>query len=126
MILKTLGGYSSNNKLIYEEGNCILYNKNGTYTVDYTGSHIINASCSVWMKPEKTSDGVEIQIIVNGNIEQSREIKTGSIDFSEYPGNITSFLPLKYGDKIELYCKTTREGYISADSSKNTLTISKI
>jgi len=112
--------------LIYEENNCILYNNTGIYTSDYTGTHIINSNCSVWMKPEKTSDSVEIQIIVNGKVEVSKETKTGSTDYSEYPGSIVAAIPLRYGDKVQIYCKTNREGYIGTDSSKNTLSITKI
>ena len=123
--MNSLGGYKSNSKLIYEEGYNKLYN-NGIYTAGAKSLHIINAKCSVVMKPERTSDGVTLQVLVNGEVRDSKEVKTGSTDFSEYPGDILSILPLNYGDKVEIYCKTSQEGYITSDSSKNTLSIIEI
>jgi hypothetical protein len=120
--IRSLGGYESNSILVYEEGYNKLY-QNGIYTAEVKSMYIINAKCSVVMKPERTSDGVTLQVLVNGEVRDSKEVKTGSTDFSEYPGDIISILPLNYGDKVEIYCKTPQSGYITSDSSKNTLSI---
>lgn len=122
MNMKSLGGYKTNSKLIYEEGNNKLY-QNGIYTAAAKSLHIINAKCSVVTKPNKTSDSVTLDILVNGDIRATKDTKTGSTDFSEYPAEIFEIMQLNYGDKVEIYCRTKTEGYISTDINKNILTI---
>lgn len=123
MFRYSLGGYEiSNTKLIYENGEGILY-KNGTYICGKKSNYLINAKCSVYFKPNKHNDSVTLSVIVNGRPVDSKEVKVGSTAFDKYSSDITSVIPLCYGDKLELYCDIPCKGYLDSDSSKNTLTI---
>lgn len=129
-MLYTLGGYSIKDmptKLIYEVGKLKGYSKidyNFKPTID--GNYLIQASASVIMKPKKTSDGVTIIIKVNDKIIRDKEIKTGSLDYSNYDCDINIALPLRRQDKIEIFCKSSEEGYLNTKEGKSILSITRL
>lgn len=125
-MVTTLGGYIINDtKMIYEVG--ILKNyDNDKYIASFNGNYLIQASSSVILKPKKTSDGVSLIIKVNGKTVKNKEVKTGSLDYSNYDCDLSVTLPLRRMDKVEIYCKSSVEGYLNTEEGKSVLSIVRL
>jgi hypothetical protein len=126
----TFGGYIINTdptKMIYEFGNLFGYDRREhIFKSTMEGDHILQASASVIFKPKKTSDSVNIIIKVNGKIVKDKEVKTGSMDYSNYDCDLVMTLHLNRMDKVEIFCSSSQEGYLNTKEGKSTLSVVRL